>query len=281
MACVLLATSFGPGKEYALSILAGVLPRLTGHSANCLGAVLTTFDAIPSVLVGDGALFTHERLTAQDLPASRSGRLARMREAQRHYFLRRRSMTHLYWHDSDMVPPDDIIERLLALDAPVASGIYNVRGAQGLLLPVAGSDPRLAAAPGGQELVELEAIGTLIRPYAVGMGCLLLRRDALESTPFRDPGWFRDEGMGEDVRWCLDWLEGAPLGESRRPVVDLALACWHIDADGTGTRPQSAIYQAGVPQEKSEVPQPAPAGAGAAKRRVGRPRTRGLSALPA
>jgi hypothetical protein len=271
---VLLATSFGPGKSYAVPLLAGVLPRLFSFNANHLRGALVTFDGIDPVPVSDSAALTVQRLSAASAPACIHGRLARMRESQRRFFLSRPSYSHLYWHDSDMVPPEDIVARLLEINAPVASGIYNVRAATGVVLPIAavrvtpaelaelaainaanGANAEAAAtrkpakakgkpakaAPSPEPEDELHPMdaedGRLIRPYAVGMGCLLVRRDALEKVPFRPPDSYTDDGFGEDVAWCHDSIDA--LGVN--PVVDLTLACWHIDGDGTGTRPTFTV----------------------------------------
>lgn len=218
---IMVATSIGPGKEYALPILRFALPRLMEDAHR----LLVTHDGEP----GDSFGGEVQRLPPADPAWSLFGRCARMREAQRRYFLDS-DCDYLYWHDCDMVTPERMIRTLYAQDAMVASGIYNVRGVEGLILPILGFRP---AADGTVpehygEFCEMESSDGIIEPYAVGMGCMMVRRDVLARIPFRCPEWY-EGGMGEDVRWCLD--------SNIRPKVNLRLTCAHFDADGTVTRP--------------------------------------------
>ena len=239
-AYILIASSVGPGKEYVRHLLPGVLVNLArACSQPC--ELLTTFDGIEPFEVPGSA----QRLSAVD-HLTIDGRLARMRESQRKYFLSRR-FTHLYWHDSDMVPPVGIIDHLLALGAPIASGIYNLRGDNEGKMPIrmlpesAGCTP-----PSADETISIPVDGTLIYPHAAGMGCMLVAREVLQKTPFRCPESYQGREWGEDIRWCLD--------TGHKVAVDISQSCWHIDASGVGTRPTWAERQ---PQRTTEAQQPA------------------------
>lgn len=225
---VLLASSIGPGKECYLTLLHSVIRQLEGAAD-----ALVTLDGL--------SLGKHQRepgifyraLREPETELSIHGRLARMRESQRRFFLEG-DWTHLYWHDSDMIPPFDIIPRLLAHGAPVASGLYNRRGDTDLCLCVFA---RFGMRE-GEELgdvatdeVELDARGCAVMAGA-GTGCLLISREILERFPLRAPEWYPREGPGEDVRWCMD-LNEAGIGV----LVDWTLPCWHVNEDGTATRP--------------------------------------------
>lgn len=221
---VLLATSLGPGKEYTQELLLSTVRAMKGISH-----VLCTLDEFRWEGPREWIL---QHLYKPPKPISIHGRLARMREAQRRLFLSV-PWTHLYWHDSDMVPPLDIIPRLLAHDAPVASGLYNRRGDQDLCLCVFKRFGRLPGEELGDTVIEeIEVVDGLARMAGAGTGCMLVKREVLQDFPFRDPEWYPAEGPGEDVRWCMD------LDEAGIPVlVDWNLPCWHVSEDGTGTRP--------------------------------------------
>lgn len=223
MAKVLLASSLARGKEYSAPLLLSTVRELQGVSD-----VIVTLDGINwdipigwhcQRLVDDPALIIH-------------GRLARMRKGQRQLFLSG-DWTHLYWHDSDMVPPVDIIPRLLALDVPVASGIYNRRGDKEVCLCVFSRfGVREGERPGDTVVDEIEMVDGVASMAGAGMGCMLVQRDILERFGFREPSSYTMDGNGEDVRWCRDLYEaGIPV------TVDWKLPCWHVDDDGTGTRP--------------------------------------------
>ncbi len=219
---VLVATSVGPGKEYAYPLLRQVLPSLEGA-----GGTLLTFDGVASPDIDFGPIYT-DRVYDDGSATCRHGRLARMRESQRRFFLAS-DFDYLYWHDADMAPPCDIIPRLLARQVPIAAGLYNVRGENGPLLTIAGHDPRETGAQYG-EYDEIDVVDGAAQVWATGMGCMLVDRATLARVPFRCPSYYTAEGFGEDVLWCLD--------SGVRPVVDMTLPCWHFDADGTGNRPR-------------------------------------------
>jgi hypothetical protein len=223
----MLATSLGPGKEYTHTMLATVLASLCGVAESVL------------VLDDVGPPANHQAFgrtpfiwLVQPRSLSLIGRIAGVREAARQHFLRS-DCTHLYWHDSDMAPPRDIIPRLLAHGAPVANGFYAVRGCDpnNPILPFMTRllDPDEPKKP-TVEMDEL-AIGEdgLIYPLACGMGCMLVDRRTMEATPFAEPESFAEDAYGEDIQWCLD--SGKPI------LIDTTLPVWHIDSDGSGVLP--------------------------------------------
>lgn len=256
---LLIATSVGPGKEYVRGLLPGVLLGLA-QNAPCACDFLVTFDgveAFPTLDVAGCATQVLSREGTEGLTID--GRLARMRESQRRFFLSR-PYTHLYWHDSDMIPPADVLARLLEADVPIASALYNLRGDQegvmALRIAPEGVDPP----EDGPASVPLRC-GRHIVASAAGMGAMLVRRDVLEATAFRAPESYVHRQWGEDIRWCLD--TGHPV------LVDVGLPCWHVAADGTGTRPTihpaqettPAAPQTAQAAQETTAPDPAPASA--------------------
>lgn len=203
---VMLATAFGPSKDYCRPFWRQVVEGMQG-----IDALAVLFDGTPQV---------------RDLPASvdvcqitlpmwdggedplRYGRLARMRSALREAFLAS-DCDYLYWHDVDTIPPGDIIPRLLALDVPVATGAYSYRELTHAMQPILHCRPE-------------DVTADLQRCDGYGMGCMLVRRDVLERTEFRSPEYWRDidpQGLGEDWQWGVD--------SGVETVVDTRLSCWH------------------------------------------------------
>lgn len=115
---------------------------------------------------------------------------------------RQSGCTHLLAVDETIVPPEDVVERLLALDRPVAAAVYPQWHDSRIVTNVVGlrSEGWLAAPPDGPLPVK-----------RCRLGCALIRRDALERVP--EP-WFlhfdRDaaEGVSDDAWFCRRVREG-------------------------------------------------------------------------
>lgn len=218
MAKVLLATSLGPGKEYAHGMLATVLASLCGYEEALL---LLDGVSAPEQLLGSAIAVS---VPGPTVPMSIHGRLARMRSISRAFFLAS-DCTHLYWHDADMAPPLDIIPRLLAHELPIVNGFYLIRGRT--------ETPTVAMVTrqldDGALVDRIDVRDGMMSCVAYGHGCMLVDRLTMERTPYRDPQWYGQDGPGEDVQWCID---------ADRPIwVDTTLPVWHVDEDGTGIRP--------------------------------------------
>jgi hypothetical protein len=234
---VMLATSFGPGREWCMPIWEHVLRTVAGISE-----VLVVWDGtemrslapppcrlppaptpLPPASGGSrkrGGQKAGGPETGRVLPIRhavlaawtggedpyRFGRLARMRETSRKLFLAS-DCDYLYWHDSDMIPPASIIGDLLAHEAPVATGCYPMRGLEHAMQPILHCRPA-------------DVTAAIQRCSGYGMGCMLVRRDALERTAFRHwRAWEGVKDLGEDWQWGLD--SGLPT------LVDTRIGCWH------------------------------------------------------
>jgi len=92
--------------------------------------------------------------------------------------------THLFLLDSDTEPPLDCIERLLALNAPLAGGCYPVLMQQGFRWALLNAD--------SDRLYRLlEWLPSQDKPFEVdagGAGCLLIHRDVFDKVIWP---WFR------------------------------------------------------------------------------------------
>lgn len=125
----------------------------------------------------------------------------------------RAEVTHIFWTESDMILPVDTVPRLLAVNKPIVSGIYFLRGGSG--------QPCLYKRT-AIEIKENPYLHTPITMYdergpfkvdCPGMGCVLMDIDVFKKVP--EP-WFdlkandldKKNGYGQDlyfytkVRWA-------------------------------------------------------------------------------
>lgn len=117
--------------------------------------------------------------------------------------------THLFFIDNDVVPPEDALEKLVAADKPVISGLYHhMRQDDRFEEPVKkwcvfryGQDHK-----GDYGLQPVEDGFGVVPIKRAGAGCLLIRRDVLEAVGYP---WFRfkyhEYGVmqyGEDIDFC-------------------------------------------------------------------------------
>lgn len=99
-------------------------------------------------------------------------------------FLANPDYTHLFLMDSDIGAPLDIIDRLIALDAPLASGCYPVLMPNGLKWAISNMDP-------DNRYRLLKDLPSQTKPFiadAGGAGCLMIRRDVFDRL---DWPWFK------------------------------------------------------------------------------------------
>jgi len=138
---------------------------------------------------------------------------------------------HVFFLDSDVIPPPDAVPRLLARNLGVVSGLYCRRS------PPAGVP--VMQKPPGQWVTQFEP-GSLVDVDTVGAGCLLIHRRILEGLAAKMPAdnprkWFewrvdfngrapREECMSEDFEMCR--RVRTLLGE--KIWVDTSIVCRHI-----------------------------------------------------
>lgn len=115
-----------------------------------------------------------------------------------HMFESANKLAHLFLLDSDIEPPLDCLDRLLALDAPLAVGCYPVLMPDGLRWALAnkGTDRHYRL---------LEWLPSIDKPFEVdagGAGCLLIRKDVLGKVRWPYFKWIeKADGsqVGEDI----------------------------------------------------------------------------------
>jgi hypothetical protein len=212
---VLVCCIVGPGKEYTRPFLT---PVLQGLGAAGYYTVLDGAGWMPQGLPGDVEQLSDDVWQAND--PGLYGRQARMRNAGRARCLAG-DWTHLYFHDADTIPPcppqaggtspAGVIGALLAHDVPIATALYNGRQFDTPLIPMEPQTPILDTRP------------LLVDGF--GMGAMLIRRDVVQAIEFQsgEPG--EDIGFGR-----------AAAAHGWRTLVDTALPCWHVRADGTANR---------------------------------------------
>ena len=141
--------------------------------------------------------------------------------------------THLFMTEMDMVIPVDTIPTLLALDKPIASGLYFLRGGTGqpclyVPAPVTPSLNRFPHTP--------VTMFPLDRPFRLakaggccGLGCVLIRRDVFEAIPYP---WFdlkeknpqTLEGYGSDMYFYTQVKDAGV-----EVWIDPRVRCEHMD----------------------------------------------------
>jgi hypothetical protein len=128
--------------------------------------------------------------------------------------------THLLTMDDDVVAPGDGPERLLAIDAAVATGVYPL-SLNGHL--------RSSAAPLGMTDWPVVPPDAIFEAGSIGLGFALIRRDAFDGL--RTP-WFlfgassQGQPVGEDV-----WFASGVRRAGHRVMCDGRLRCSHIKGD--------------------------------------------------
>lgn len=110
--------------------------------------------------------------------------------------------THLFSVDADTIPPHDTIDRLLALDADMATAITPIINKDGITSNVFTS----IGARG--TVLPMEEVIAKKEPFeitAVGFACVLVKREVFEKleAPYFTSLWFQNGEFCEgDVHWC-------------------------------------------------------------------------------
>ena len=129
--------------------------------------------------------------------------------------------SHIFFVDSDTEMPIDALDRLLALDVPIASGCYAVHMRDGFRWALGNLD-----ADGRYRLLARRPSFT--EPFQVdagGAGCLLVRREIFEQTTYPWFNWVNNPDgsqISEDM-----WFFGQCHKHGHRVTVDPLVVCKH------------------------------------------------------
>lgn len=122
-----------------------------------------------------------------------------------------RNATHLYFMDADTIPPLDAIPRLLAHNAPIIGGLYHSRAE--------GSESRIVAWRQDDDQQAFRNEPSPVEVDGMGMGCVLLAREAFTSFSFMD--WVNKD----DDYPAYDALRA----NGYKVLLDTAIVCKHYE----------------------------------------------------
>jgi hypothetical protein len=130
--------------------------------------------------------------------------------------------------ESDIIPPADTLQKLAALDADCAYGVYRFRASNVINIyerykqPARNMGESLSAHPSKL----FAAIKAGITPCSgAGFGCILIKRKVLEEMPFR-VRW-PEHGAHCDTPWSEDVYQ---KGYSQ--MADMSVICGHKTPEG-------------------------------------------------
>lgn len=126
--------------------------------------------------------------------------------------------THFFLLDDDVMPPPDVITKLLAPRLPIVCGLYmskKSKGARGL--------SAWMSVNGGYASIAPDQAATLVQVDVIGLGCVMIHRSIFERTP---KPWFvwESNGVSEDFWFC----EKVAKELNIKPMVDMTVRCNHI-----------------------------------------------------
>lgn len=152
-----------------------------------------------------------------------------------YFALKDSKVTHLYFMDSDVVPPLGTLQRLLDYDLPIVAGIYpmNVNGEKAWSFKADG--PAGSKVYGGWWRKGFPLSDGLMKATAVGGSTLLVKREVFES--FERP-WFKIVYKAiDDKGRCYDYGEDEYFSKEVIKagydiMVDPSIICEHYNYKG-------------------------------------------------
>lgn len=124
--------------------------------------------------------------------------------------------SHLFWIDDDVILPVDALDKLLAVDAPLVSGLYFMRRAPHL--PVAYEEVQDPAYRDKFWPVSSYPDQGVREIAAAGMGCVLVKREVFDAVPRPWFAWRPITRLPDSDVVSLDAHDAA--GDSRRALED-------------------------------------------------------------
>ena len=134
----------------------------------------------------------------------------------------------LFWLDDDMMGPPNVLEALLAINKPIACGLYMAKkkaSERGLAAWMETKTAGSPYAPGvnGYMSIQRQQAGRVIQVDVTGLGCALINRSVFEKLP---KPWFTwDVGaLSED----FTFFERVWASQGIKPVLDMECKFDHI-----------------------------------------------------
>jgi hypothetical protein len=169
----------------------------------------------------------HDRIKSLGLPVVKGpySDSARKRIVDSRNILRQKVLDegydYLFSLEQDVIPPEDVIQKLIRHDKKIVSGVYfSYQTNNGVTLLV----PLLWKRVGKNEvryMLEKEVMEPrLIEVGACGVGCILIHRDVLEKVKFRFDE--KDKGF-DDVWFCHDSFDAG-----FKIFADTSVKCRHL-----------------------------------------------------
>lgn len=129
----------------------------------------------------------------------------------------------LFLCESDMIIPPDALERLAALNTPIAYGLYAFRHGKQEWSAYTRLDEHGAQSISADPKQACSQFGRVMEVAGVGHGCALIRRPVLECFDFRNRvGTYPDWAFAIDAQYY-----------GFKQVCDLGVVCGHINRDGS------------------------------------------------
>jgi cellulose synthase/poly-beta-1,6-N-acetylglucosamine synthase-like glycosyltransferase len=250
------------GQEKA-SVLVGIIANNCAFP--CIGELLDTLkkmegikdvvwtedsgegeDALRQVLAEAGQNFVKIDHRADNVNDCRVFARNLIREG---FLTHEKKYTHLFFLDADVIPPADIIPRLLEHNKPICCGWYpsdrnvsfNRAGQQfkmRMKMPmVYGHIDGFSRELTLQRLWTLEDLtpARLEEVSSTGMGCALIRREVLEKIRFISDD---SQRASEDTIFCKDARKAG-----YKTYVDTRLGCRHLHDKTVWRRPREPLYK--------------------------------------
>lgn len=111
-------------------------------------------------------------------------------------------MDYLLFVDSDIVYPDNVIEKMLARDKDIVTGLYYKRAGNHAPTLCEGIELRENACATGEPITDVDR--DFFKVQACGMGMCLIKVDVLKTILSKYHSCFTPfDGLGEDYSFCL------------------------------------------------------------------------------
>jgi len=150
--------------------------------------------------------------------------LAESHEAIREYAIKHK-YSYLLHLESDIIPPTDVIERLMIHNLPIVSAMYMINfGEESHLMAQKiedfGEIRETINMKEGADLMMVD--GKLKEVFSCGLGCVLIHKNILTQFKFR---WDRNTTLHPDALFSLD-----TNGLGIRKYIDSSILCEHYNS---------------------------------------------------